>query len=1077
MNKWMLSLKTSLAIFMLSLALTSSHTAQAEDIEVYGSGGGDGTPVNVLFIFDLSGSMESYPNGTVSAPVGQRRYDVLLEALTKVLDKNKSKTNLRVGISWFNEYASGIMWPVSGIADDVNSIDPEIPASTFQTYSFLPHLLETSGYLYGQTAMVDALLEAAYYFQGEEVWNYHGEPQIWDVGDNDYHDGNDHAPSIHSYTATDTSYPPWHGTHAYTRKYVLKEKIQRAGNTTDPRYVNGYNPGGSVEEYKYIDVRNCNAQSGTSYNWVCPVADTCTGSGETLSCSCPVALVEDYYNYTYNYCDYDEWDTEWLGAKYNSPIENSCTPSYIILLSDGAPTINGAISDAEDMIGKSCATIPSSPDGKCGPEIVKYLATNDQVATIPDSKVFTHTIGFNVAGAGKTYLKKLARKGKGEFYPASSVADLEAVFDEIIGSITGSNESFVGMATSVKPSTLSSDSRVFMNMFQPGGSRSWTGNTKGYFIDETGLLDVTGAAALETADGLTQFKSSTRSFWSASADGNDVGSGGASGKLSASRTIYTYVDPAAPSNESLTQIKITESAITPALLGVADNTEKDALITWLYDSKMADPIHPKPVLISYAAQDVLFSMTNQGLVHAIDTTHPTGFNDSNGGDELFAFIPQALLPQLKDQMANANSTGHLYGLDGAMSHYHEDTNKNHVVDNGEKVYLYFGMRRGGNHYYALDVSNPSSPTLAWRIDGGAGNFAELGQTWSRMIPTTVKWSGGVEKKVLIFGGGYDTDQDDHTVRTPDDIGNAVFMVDAVTGGFLWKATQGSPSAQMQYSIPGDITVIDSDDDRIADRLYFGDMGGQVWRFDLDQAGNGASISGYRLANLGGGGPSQNRRFYSAPSVAKIQGGTSFYYAVAIGSGFRAHPLIKTVDDYFYMIKDTHVDVGPPATTSTFGTGDLYDITANVIGQGASAGARNAAAAVLESKDGWKLALEHTGEKNLTTALIFDSKLIFTTFTPADGAVVSTCGGGGGAGRLYLMNLENGTPVMDFEDDTTPESDLVAENRYKSVPGAGIPTEPVPYFPPGVGKVNIFVGKNNEGSIDNPMARINWKVIE
>jgi len=241
MNKWLLSLKTSLAMFLLSLALTS-HTVQADDIEVYGSGGG-GTPVNVLFVFDLSLSMADYPNGdgTGSAPVGQRRYDVLLEALTNVLDANKGKTNLRVGISWFNEWASGIMWPVSGIADDVNSIDPEIPSGTFQTYSFLPHLLKTSGSLYGKTKMVDALQEAAHYFRGEEVWKYHGEPKIWDVGDNDYHDGNNHAPNIHTYTATDTSYPPWHGTHAYTRKYEKYTKLQRAGGVNDPVYQNGYN--------------------------------------------------------------------------------------------------------------------------------------------------------------------------------------------------------------------------------------------------------------------------------------------------------------------------------------------------------------------------------------------------------------------------------------------------------------------------------------------------------------------------------------------------------------------------------------------------------------------------------------------------------------------------------------------------------------------------------------------------------------------------------------------------------------------------------------------------------------------
>ena len=44
---------------------------------------------------------------------------------------------------------------------------------------------------------------------------------------------------------------------------------------------------------------------------------------------------------------------------------------------------------------------------------------------------------------------------------------------------------------------------------------------------------------------------------------------------------------------------------------------------------------------------------------------------------------------------------------------------------------------------------------------------------------------------------------------------------------------------MNNSIPGRITVIDTNGDGFADRMYAGDMGGRVWRFDIIN-GSGAS---------------------------------------------------------------------------------------------------------------------------------------------------------------------------------------------------------------------------------------------
>jgi len=77
---------------------------------------------------------------------------------------------------------------------------------------------------------------------------------------------------------------------------------------------------------------------------------------------------------------------------------------------------------------------------------------------------------------------------------------------------------------------------------------------------------------------------------------------------------------------------------------------------------------------------------------------------------------------------------------------------------GANKYLYVGMRRGGKNYYSFDITSKTSPSLKFRIEGGMGDFAKLGQTWSKPTVTKIRL-GSTEKTVLIFGGGYDEDQD------------------------------------------------------------------------------------------------------------------------------------------------------------------------------------------------------------------------------------------------------------------------------------------------------------------------------
>lgn len=981
MNTQLLSKFKMLPLLSGLIFLSGLHTpiSKADDTDVYITAGAG---ANVLFIFDQSGSMNSGVNGT-----NKTRYEVMTDAITNVLNSIKDKENLKVGLSMFGigNDATGVLWPITGINQDANSVDSAINVNQYKTFEIIPKILSDRN-PQSNTPIVVALHEAALYFTGGKPSDGMGgrEPKSWsyDSGsEGRFSGGDDRGAHPRSYTPT-------------------------------------------------------NAWSGSSFS---------------------------------------------TSAKYVSPITDSCTKNYIVLLTDGEANAGSSNtrSKIESMIGDTCSG--SDEKQKCGPELVSWLANTDVMSGsgIVPSKVITHTIGF-AAGSGNTFMKELAEAGGGDFYDADDAADLEAVFETILTAIASETQTFTGISTSVNSSTLSSDERVFINMFKPDTYRSWIGNTKGYYIGDTGMIDLNGNDAVEVVGTDVEFKATAQSFWSASPDGNNIAQGGASNKLNpANRSILTYTGNTPPANTPLTLMSDSEPSITKEMFDVTTNTEKNELIDWLKNAPMGDTMHANSVLVKYADKDVLFTMTNQGLMHAINVSNPTTQGDMAGGNEIAAFIPQSLLKNVQYHKDNQTGADHLYGLDGSLTHWHDDSNRDGVVDSGESVYLYFGMRRGGDQYFALDVSSLSGiPNFLWRIDGDSADFAKLDQSWSRPIVATVKWRGN-PTKVLIFSGGYNIAQDGYTTRTTDTSGNAIFMVDASTGALLWSASNDGtatanylPLAQMTYSIPTDLSIIDAyGDDDLADRIYFGDMGGQVWRIDFtDTFGTSASGAvGYRLADLADGTTAGFRRFYMPPSISLINDQGHLYYSVAIGSGARANPLNKAVNDNFYMLKDNNMNHG--TTSSTVSMPNLYNATANLIGQG-SASDQTSAKASLEASSGWYIELEGNGEKAISPALVWNNMIAFTTYTPVSTSGLS-CNSSAGQGRLYLLSTMDATPAIEQTNDTT----LNKQDRSTSVPGVGIPTSPIAFFPKGKSQLDLYVGHERALTIDNPVVKINWKVIQ
>lgn len=820
---------------------------------------------------------------------------------------------------------------------------------------------------------------------------------------------------------------------------------------------------------------------------------------------------------------------------YKSPIDPAtaaCQRQFVIMLSDGNPydddDANGFVEALPGFKGvdgspAKCdgegmklinydddiwASSSSYANGKCLDDLAKYMnefgldAFMGAGVTVEDVAITTYTVGFDISS---DLLASAGTLGGGDYFEAYDSTGLLQTLISIINEIKGINTTFSSPAVSVNAFNRTTHrSDLYFTLFKPSEKANWNGNLKRFKLtfDSSGnpeIVDVNNSAAISNATGF--FKDEAHSYWTPAADapdGKDTRKGGAASKLSNTRNVFSNISVSSTLSDASNEVIETNTTnLTKTVLGIplADDPTYQNLVKWIrgIDVKdddndsdftdarrsMGDPLHGQPALIQYGGTDadpeiVAYVTTNEGYLHAIDTRIAEG-------SEIFSFIPAELLPNM-DAIYRDVGTEKTYGLDGSVMSWVKDDNLDGIISGTDKVYIYFGMRRGGNrtvdvggnakkvgNYYGLDVTDRNNPVLMWKIEGGVngslGDFTELGQTWSKPIIRSIQL-GGAEKKVLIFGAGYDTIQDAATVRTTDDIGRGIFIVDALTGERLWHAGPGNDAdlilADMEYSVPSDVSAVDTTGDGFINHIYVGDMGGQLWRFDVDNLlGATTSVidtimSGGRIADLADSTADSNRKFFYAPDAAILQtsAGAS-YISLVITSGNRSKPTGLVVQDRAFMIRDIPVH-GKPASYTTVtennSVHELFDTTNNIIGQGSTQAAIDTATANLDASEGWFINFDiSTGEKGLSKPLIFAGEAYFTTYEPADPTLVSAsaCTPNEGDGFLYHIFVSNGTPVRNY-DTVVVNSDenLTKEDRVVTLARSGIPAEPRIIMPDG-----------------------------
>lgn len=761
-------------------------------------------------------------------------------------------------------------------------------------------------------------------------------------------------------------------------------------------------------------------------------------------------------------------------SRYRSPIEFQCQRNYVVLLTDGEPTDDNS-ADARirtlpgfaSLVGNDC---DGSGPGRCLDDMAQYLFEADLNPALPGRQnAVTYTIGFGPEVAGSTFLEDVARRGGGRAYEASNIENLTTALQSILSEVLVGGNTFVSPSVSINAfNRTQTNNELYVSLFQPRETLRWVGNVKKYGIRNGRIVDANGAPAI---DGETGFiRSTARSFWTPvnEVDGNRVESGGAAARLPppAQRNVYTYL-PAAGQRDltnGVNAFDLGNAALDEVRLNIAGtDVARDDLIRWVRGvdvldidgdgnreeatRSIGDPLHARPALVAYggspsnpdARDEVVFVPTNDGFLHAID---------ARTGAELWSFIPPELLGRLVDLYRNPVAPSRSFGLDGDVRVLKFDVNQDGIVDRaaGDRVWIFFGMRRGGSHYYSLDVTQRNRPVLRWSI--GPNELPGIGESWSTPTVARVRVAGQAqngENFVLVFGGGYDDAQENYQYTT-DTSGHRVFMVDAATGNLLWYAGgpqgAGTPDLalpQMTHSITGRVVTLDLDGDQFADRMYAADLGGRLWRFDIwNGRPRGELVTGGVLAALGSGGTGQtsienNRRFYYAPDVALIQRrGAEPYLNLAIGSGYRGHPLHTETRDRFYAVRDRNpfgrltqaqYNAATPITD-----GDLVDVTP-----------APTQTTVPPTAPGWKLRLNlnggWVGEKVLAEALTVDGTILFTTYQPVPPSQVDPCRPANGINRAYALRVDDGRPFIDFNDSGIVDTaDLFTELSQSGIAG-------------------------------------------
>jgi len=273
-------------------------------------------------------------------------------------------------------------------------------------------------------------------------------------------------------------------------------------------------------------------------------------------------------------------------------------------------------------------------------------------------------------------------------------------------------------------------------------------------------------------------------------------------------------------------------------------------------------------------QQVVFLGANDGMLHAFDAV---------SGQELWAYVPTVVIPNLWKLADKNYSTLHTYYVNGGTT-----VSDAKFSDGSWHTILIGSLRGGGRGYFALEVTDPANPSLLWEFTPDNDN--DIGYSFSDAIvtkrPTDGKW-------VALVTSGYNN-------VSPGDGKGYLFVLDAQTGTVLSKLGTGvgntvTPSGLGRISAWADNATTDN----TATWIYGGDLQGNLWRFDMT---TGNILRFAILKDTSG----QVQPITTRPELGSINGKRIVY--VATGKYLEVADLTTTQTQTIYAIKDDNATV-------------------------------------------------------------------------------------------------------------------------------------------------------------------------
>ena len=508
-----------------------------------------------------------------------------------------------------------------------------------------------------------------------------------------------------------------------------------------------------------------------------------------------------------------------------------------------------------------------------------------------DQVIYTYVIGF---GIDNDMLRETAANGAGGYYTADDYRTLGEAFQNAIISINLRSFAFSSITAPKKTATATNDELTvsYVGYFIPSASKPiWEGHLLAYRLNDAWGYDADNSTVIESSEYIYE----TQEECLGASDGSEcyrslalsIGQEWDAAQLIPApdeRKLYTHDSTTATPTANIEFITTNKATLKPLFDSSVTFTEDDAegIINVIRKSRLGDVFHSdvgfvgpplygkiylnnlNPIVTDAQSYDeyytaninrrrVLYAGTNEGILHMF---YADGIDP---GQEVWGFIPDEVLPSLK---TIAVDNLHTYTVDGRMTAgdiYYEKSGCSGGYDTCWSTILIFGLRRGGNAFYALDITNVGSqPSILWKYKDDTYS----GESWGKPALGKIKvlTSGAdpqlVEKWVTVLPAGFAFNSE----NSKDKKGKAVFVVDASNGDLIWMLgydpddgavdDSNSPDPEFldvtsdddvkyltksdlfNFSIPSALNAVDRDNDGYLDAIYFGNVGGHFFKTDI-----------------------------------------------------------------------------------------------------------------------------------------------------------------------------------------------------------------------------------------------------